>query len=141
MHMILAYATLRRPTKAEVSPPKMRSGKRILQLKISDRLSNIEIKTHGWDIGPFEIRLSNAERIRPRPYTGEVNIDPHTVNVITQLCNPRRVQELVASVSDQPDIVRPVLASNRKIKDQVRSASRNLQRGLTLVRWVLPAGD
>jgi hypothetical protein len=38
---------------ARTSPPKMRSAKRILQLKISDCLRDIEIKTRGRDNEPI----------------------------------------------------------------------------------------
>ena len=82
--------------------------------------------------GPLKTSLSNPKRICCWPNAAEVNIDPHTVNVISQLRRPRRAQELVAGVSDQPDIVGPFFASNRKIKNQMLSASRNLQRGRLL---------
>ena len=48
-----------------------------------------------------------------------------------QLRHPRRAQKLVARVSEQPDIVGSFFAPNRKIKNQVLSASRNFQRCLT----------
>ena len=88
--------------------------------------------------GPLKTSLSNPKRICSRLNAAQFNIDPHTGNVITQLRRPRRAQELGASVSDQPDIVRSFLGSNRKIKNQVLGRSRNLQRRLTRVRWVLP---
>src|SRR5690242_1019373 len=90
--------------------------------------------------GPFKTILSKPKRICPRPNAAEIDIDPQAVNVITQLRRPHRAQELVAGISDQRDIVGSFLAPNRKLKNQVLSRSRNFQRRLTRVRWVLPAG-
>jgi hypothetical protein len=59
--------------------------------------------------------------------------------VIMQLRHPRRAQELVTRVSEQPDIVGPFFAPNRKIKHQVLSASRNFERCVTIVSRALPA--
>jgi hypothetical protein len=56
-----------------------------------------------------------------------------------QLCHPRRAQNLVTRVSEQPDIVGSFLTPNRKIKHQVLSTSRNFQRCLTNVSLALPA--
>ena len=89
--------------------------------------------------GPLNIRLSNPQRIWAWPNTAEVNIDPQAGNVIMQIRDPCRAQKLVARVSEQPDIVGSFFAPNRKIKNQVLSGSRNLQRCLASLRWVLPA--
>lgn len=90
---------------------------------------------------PFETKLSNPKRICSRPNATKVNIDPQARNVIMQLRHPRRAQELITRVSEQPDIVGPFFAPNRKIKDQVLSASRNFQRFLTRRRLALPTGN
>jgi hypothetical protein len=77
---------------------------------------------------PFKARPSDPKRIRSRPNATQVNIDPQTNNVIMQLRDPGRAQELVTRVSKESDIVLPFFAPNGKIKDQVLGASRNFQR-------------
>jgi len=54
----------------------------------------IGIKTHGWDIESIQDRLSTP-REYPRPNATEVNIDPQTSNVIMQLRDLRRAQNLI----------------------------------------------
>jgi hypothetical protein len=111
---------------AAMSPPKMRSAERILQLKISDRLGAWRSKHADGVSGPLKTGLSNPKRISSRPNAVEVSIGVQTGNVITQLRRPRRAQELVASIREQPDIVGSFLAPNGKLKHQVLRRSRNL---------------
>ena len=140
MRMILACAIIRRSKTLGCHHPKCARQKKILQPKISDHVRDVETKTHGWNIEPFETRLSNAERIVSGANAAEVNIDPQTVNVITQLRRSHRAQVLAAGIRDQRDFVWSFLVPDRKIKNQVLGRSKSLQRGLTGVRWVLPAG-
>jgi hypothetical protein len=91
--------------------------------------------------GPVNTGLSNPQRICARSNTPEVNIDLQISNVIMQLRHTSSSQNLVTRVSEKPDIVGPFFAPNRKIKDQVLSASRNFQRFLTRRRLALLAGN
>ena len=83
--------------------------------------------------------MSNPERICPRPYTTEVNVNPQINNVIVQLRHSGGAQNLDIPFCQDTDVVGSLFAPNRKIKNQVLSGSRNFQTGLTSVSLVLPA--
>src|SRR5258708_4151578 len=54
----------------------------------------IGIKTHGWDIESIQDRLSTSRKY-PRPNATEPNTDPQPTNVIIQLRDLRRAQNLI----------------------------------------------
>jgi hypothetical protein len=89
--------------------------------------------------GPLKARLSNPKRICPCPNVAEVNINPQISNVIVQLRDPRRAQNLVTRFCEETDLVGSFFAPNRKIQNQVFSRSRNFQRFVTCLRLALPA--
>jgi hypothetical protein len=55
----------------------------------------MESKHPGGISGPLKTRLSNPQRICPYPDVAEVNTNPQISNVIVQLRDSRRVQNLV----------------------------------------------
>src|ERR1700733_5001992 len=89
--------------------------------------------------GPLKTRLSNPKRIYPRPNVAKVNINPQISNVIVQLRDSRRAQNLVTRFCEETDLVGSFFAPNRKIKNHVFSGSRNFQRCVTRLRLALPA--
>jgi len=89
---------------------------------------------------PLKTRLSKPKKIWPRLCATKVNINPQISNVVVKLCHPRRAQDLVARLSEQPDFIGSFLAPNRKIEDQVPNLSRNFQTRLARLRLALPAG-
>jgi hypothetical protein len=89
--------------------------------------------------GPLKARLSNPKRICSCPNVAEVNTNPQISNVIVQLRDPRRAQNLVTSFREETDLVGAFFAPDRKIKNQVFSGSRNFQRCVTRLRLALPA--